>query len=435
MIRRLLLCGVVCGTGARADVFETFGFGPRAISMVGTMTAEANDYSSVFYNPALLVHRKDANFGLAIDYFRPITEVKPIDPGAELDCTFCTPPDTVGESIGLVGPLGGKLKNRVALGIGLHLPFQRLLHVQLPDPNRPYWYTYQSHSERIEVFLGAGVRIFDWLTVGVGVQALADLVGTGAETRVDLFSKQVTARQIDSELQTRAAPIAGLVVQPIPRLRFGFNYRSEISLLVHIPASVELAGVGVLSFVVEGYTHYSPHSFNLGMAWDVTDDFTLTAEAQYQMWSRAPSPYVSINLDLSGDVLAALGLDTALDLQSPTQRPGFVDTMTGRIAAEFRLSKRFAARGGAIYRPTHVPKQSVPLTNVLDGTAIGAAVGLGFNFDDPLEIFAAPITIDLAAAGLFMLGREAIKEPTDVVPSYRYGGRVLGVTAAVRYDW
>src|SRR5205823_290996 len=146
-------------------------------------------------------------------------------------------------------------------------------HVSLPDPNRPYWYNYNSHSERIEIFAGAGIRITDWLTIGVGIQALADLVGSGAETQVDLFSKQVTVRQIDSELQTRAAPIFGIHIQPIPRLRIGATFRWTMQLDVSIPAKVDLQGVGTLAFTVNGTTHYSPHTLAFGAAFDVTDDF------------------------------------------------------------------------------------------------------------------------------------------------------------------
>ncbi|MBK7860727.1 MAG: outer membrane protein transport protein [Archangiaceae bacterium] len=433
--RALWLAGLLMAFAARAEVFDTFGFSPRATAMSGAMTAEAKDYSAVFYNPALLIRPADSTFGLGLNFFRPITEVTQTDSSKVLDCTYCTPPDTIGSSLGIAGPLGGKLHNRVALGLGVHLPFQRLLHVDLPDPNRPFWYQYQAQSERIELFAGVGVKVFDWLQLGVGVQVLANLVGPGAETQVDLFSKQVKVRQVDSELQTRLAPNAGLVVQPISRLRFGFVYRGEIMVNLRIPATVDLQGVGTLAFTIEGIAHYSPHTFNLGVAWDVTDELTLTLDGSYEMWSRAPSPYMKISIDLSGDVLKALGLDQALDLQSDEQAPGFQDTISGKLAAEYRLNKRFSARAGAFYRPTHVPRQNVPGTNILDGTTLGGSLGLGFNFDDPLEIFAAPITIDLAGLGAVVLPRETRKEATDTVPSYTYSAKVVGVSAAVRYDF
>ena len=55
---------LLAATSAHATIYDTYGFGPRAASMGGAMTAEAKDYSATFYNPALLVERKDVNFVL-----------------------------------------------------------------------------------------------------------------------------------------------------------------------------------------------------------------------------------------------------------------------------------------------------------------------------------------------------------------------------------
>jgi long-subunit fatty acid transport protein len=140
-------------------------------------------------------------------------------------------------------------------------------------------------------------------------------------------------------------------------------------------------------------------------------------------------------IDLSGPLLDGLGLGTALDVTSQVQRPGFADTLGGRLGLEYRLSPRFQARVGGFFRPTPVPRQNVAGTNLLDNTTIGVAGGIGFNFDDPLEIMAHPIQIDVAAQGHFILGREATKEPTDVVPSYTASAWVAGGTASVRYDF
>ena len=57
LLRAALLAVGIVAFAARADVFDTFGFGPRGASMGGALTAEVNDYSAVFYNPARLVQR------------------------------------------------------------------------------------------------------------------------------------------------------------------------------------------------------------------------------------------------------------------------------------------------------------------------------------------------------------------------------------------
>lgn len=435
-MKRALWVGAVLVSGlAHADVFDTYGFGPRSTAMAGAMVAEANDYSAVFYNPALLVTRKDATVGATFNWFRPSMSVTPIDSSRSVNCDYCQPADTLGTSVGIVGPLSGRVKNRLALGVGLHLPTQRLLHVSMPDPNRPFWNEYQANSEALELFAALSARITDWLTAGVGVQILADLGGSGAQTAVDLFSKQVTVRQVDSALQTRASPTFGLLVQPIPRLRIGASFRWETALDLAIPAQVELTGVGTLAFTVQGTTHFRPHTLQFGVAFDVSDDFTIALDGEYQMWSRAPSPYVNIKLGLTGDVVKALGLDSAFDLESPGQPPNFQDTLSGRLGMEYRVSKRFAARAGVFFKPTPVPKQDAALTNILGGDTVAGTAGLGFNFDDPLEIFQAPIHIDIGGVLAAVLQRQTMKDSTDPVPSYTYSGKVFGLNAAVRYEW
>src|SRR5579864_5927003 len=101
---------------AWANEFESLGFGPRAISMGDAVTADANDYTAVWYNPAMLVTRKDLNFGLSFNYQHLGSQVATQDPSqqANLDCSHCTPNDSLGFSTGILFPLGGKVKNRVA---------------------------------------------------------------------------------------------------------------------------------------------------------------------------------------------------------------------------------------------------------------------------------------------------------------------------------
>lgn len=431
----MFVASALSASVARADNFDLYGYGPRAAAMGGAMTAEASDYTSVFYNPALMVNRKDVNFGFSFQWYRMTADVQPKDLAQEVDCKACTAPDAVGYSLGLVFPLAGKVKNHVAIGLGLYLPSQVMLRVNAPDANTPYWYRYNSNPERIVIHTGVGIKIVDWLKIGLGIQALADLLGNGANVRVDLFSKEVQLRELNSYLGTRVSPVFGLHVSPLKWLRFGATFKWEMKLVYEIPAKVDLATVGTLSFAVTGVAHYTPHTLNFGVAVDATENFTITLDGEWQNWSAAPSPYSNLNIDLSGPILDGLGLGSALDLTSPVQKPGFADTLSGRLGLEYRISPRFQARLGAFFRPTPVPKQNVAGTNLLDNTTLGISGGFGFNFDDPLEIMQHPIQIDIAAQGQFILPREALKEPTDVVPSYTASARVGGLTASVRYDF
>ena len=434
-LSRLLVLLALNPVLARADVFNTFGYGPRATAMGGAMTAEANDYTAVFYNPALLVDRKDVNFGFNFQFYKMVSDVKSKDLARPLDLSNATAPDSVGTSVGLLFPLGGKVKNHLALGLGVYLPTAVLLRVNIPSNDTPYWYRYHASPERLILHLGAGIKIVDWLNLGLGVQALADLIGGGANVSVDLFSKQVNSGDLNAYLATRVAPVFSIALQPLKRLRLGATFKWEMKLNVVIPAKVDLEGIGTLGFTVSGVAHYTPHTLNFGAAFDVTPDFTLTLDGEWQNWSAAPSPYVGINIDLSGPTLEALGLGSALDVTSANQKPGFTDTFGGRLGGEYRVSERFAARLGAFLRPTPVPKQDTQGTNLMDNTAIGLTGGFGFNFSDPLEIFQHPVQIDVAGQAQFILPREAKKAAVDSQPGYTYSANVYGVTAAIRYDF
>ena len=437
---RLAVVTLVVSGGALADPFPLFGYGPRSAAMGGAMTAEANDFTAVFYNPALLTRRKDLNFGLGFQFHRLASEVISKDLAKPIDCSQCNAPDNVGTTLGFVFPLAGKVKNRVAIGFGLYLPTSTIVRVNAPDGNQPYWYRYNGNLERFVLHLGVGIKVTDWLSIGPGVSVLANLQGRlggggGAVAGVDLFSRNVKLKSLDASLTTRAAPTLGVALTPVKSLRLGVTYRWEIFLPVTIPATIDLEGIGTLALTVNAVSHYAPHQVSFGAAWDVTDQLTLALDGEYQHWSAAPSPYVSLSVDLSGPTLAALGIDKALDLNVQAPAPGFVNTFGGRLGAEYRVSERFSARLGASYRPTMVPLQNVAGTNLLDANTVGVAAGLGFNFSDPLEIFEHPIQIDLAGQAAFLLQREATKPPTDALPSYTYGGRSFGGMAMIRYDF
>jgi long-subunit fatty acid transport protein len=335
----------------------------------------------------------------------------------------------------VVLPLGGKVKNYVALGLGIYLPTGVLVRVNAPDSTTPFWYHYNANPERLAINAGVGIRITDWLKIGGGIQALADLAGNGADVRVDLFSKQVTLNTLNSYLATRVAPVAGVHLSPLKWLRFGATFRGEMKLDYLIPAKVDIVGIGTLGFSVQGTSHFSPHTVAFGAAIDATDDLTFTLDGEWQNWSAAPSPYANLVIDLSGKTLDGLGLGSALDIASAKQKAGFADTLAGRFGAEYRVGPRFVARLGGFYRPTPVPRQDTAGTNLMDNDALGITGGLGFNFSDPLEILGSPVQIDLAGQATFILPRDAKKDATDSTPSYSYSAKVFGGTLAVRYDF
>jgi hypothetical protein len=402
---------------------------------MAAQVAAATDASATFSNPALLGHLATPSVEFAGSGLFYAADVAPLTQGATLDCSACVPPDALGVQLGLVSPLGGRLKGRATVGASLYLPTDVLLRVRLQDPNRPAWYLWDNSPRHLLLFFGAGVRVTDWLSLGAGVQVLADLVGQGANLQVDLFSKEVTFRELDSSIVPRIAPVVGLAVTPHRRIRLGASFRGELANTVTIPATIDLSGVGTLGFTVMGTSHYTPNSVTAGAAFEPVDGLTLSADVAWEQWSRAPSPWVDLQVDLSGQTLAALGLDEVLDLASAKGRPGFVDTLGVRAGAEWRAAPWLALRAGGFYRPTPVPGQDALGTNVLDGNRVGGGLGVGMSGRDPFELLEGTLHLELGVQASQLMQREAKKDPSDPVPAYRYGLTVLAGQVGLRYQF
>lgn len=435
LLRLLWAAALLCALPAAANSFELHGFGPKAVSMAGAVGAFAEDYSAVFYNPALLVKKQQLDLGLAFSWNRASTSVTSVDASKAVDCAYCAPQDASGMELGALFPLAGKVKNRVALGVGLHMPLERFVRLRAADPQRPFWYQLNSNPERFVAYLGAGVKLLDSLSLGVGLQALQDFVGQGVFVQMDLFSRTLQSREIDLHLASRLAPVAGLSYVPVPRVRLGLTYRGQLSSTVLIPAQLELQSVGTVDLTLSGVAHFSPHTLVGSIAFQATEALTLTLDTQWMNWSAAPSPYLGVEIDLSGETLEALGLDEAMDLASADGSPGFADTLGARVGLEWQLTSRLVLRSGASYRPTPVPRQDVPGTNILDCNVLTGALGGRYSFSDPLAIFEQPLAVEFAGTFSALLPRTASKEATDEVPSYRYSGHAYGLTAAIRYEF
>jgi long-subunit fatty acid transport protein len=454
LIGRGALLALLVASSAQASIFETIGMGGRDTGMANAVTADSDDWTGLFYNPAMIVLHKQVEFVVTGQMSKTFASVDSTNAGKSLDCTYCTPPLLSGFTVGLLFPLGGKVQNRIAIGAVVGKPSFRLVHVKAQDPSLPFWYRYQN-EDRFVSFLGIGVKITDEFSVGAGLQILADLIGDGATVGTDLFNKTVTFRELDSYLANTLSPTAGLYWAPDPTLKLGLSYRSERSLYYDVPATVKL-GIADLDFDISGVTHYTPHTFSLGASWSPEPDMSINADLSYQLWSKAPTPYMQVKINVSGDVLTALGLQNALALQTTPTPPGFSNTLSARFGFEYRFGAEgdesqaqdkpqvenkkpvpppFAVRAGAFFRPTMVPRQDVPGTNLLDATAIGGSGGFGFSFADPLEIFENPIQVNLGLQLAYLLPRDANKEATDSVPSYKYSATNLSGAFDIKYDF
>lgn len=423
---------------ARASLWDTFGFGARATALGGATAAHATDYDAVYYNPAGLLNRKVAHFGLGLGLVAPRLsvhrafgqdEVQPLIPG-----------HNVGFHLGASTSIGGVFKEKLALGFVLFHPIVNFTRIESIDPAIPHFYRYQNLPDKLIVaFALAGEPVW-WLRLGVGIQVLASLSGnvTGA---VSLTENRFTRQTIDVAVDVVGAPTAGLALGPFSGFRFGATWRSPLSLSYRLPIEFLIEEVGVLRVLIDGTSLYTPGQLALGLSWASSEpgEEGLTAEVglTWERWHKAPPEAAIFELSVDDSVIRA-GEHEPQDLiraEGPALPLGARDTVTPRAGLEWRPSAMWAVRGGWAWRPTPIPRQ-IYQTNSLDSTAHIVSLGAGLAFRDPTRVSRAPLHIDLSVQAT-ILDRRVVKKAEGGTPdgAYWFDGVVWNALLDLRHDF
>lgn len=431
-------CVCVCASPAQAGSFDVFGFGSRALSMGGAMTAASDDYTGVFYNTASLTGHDRVRLGVDLYTALPSLELVPTGPvtaGFEPE-----PPRThSGVSLGVLFPFGGKVEHRVALGLGVHVPLGSVLTAEFIDPQVPQWYRYDTLPRKLHVAVGASYQPFPMLHLGVGAQILAGVEG-GATVLLDLPDEQIPRRDIGVELATTAAPTAGLLLEPpVPGLRVGLNWRDDLGLDLALPILFDNGEVLDFVVAVSGISLYVPEQLAAGIAWDLRQVFgvplNVALDVAWDRWSRAPTPDLAVDIDVQGAAVEGLGFEEGLDFSSGALPPiGFEDTLTVRAGLEAFVTDAFVLRAGYGYRPAAIAPQT-GFSSFVDSDAHLLGAGGAVTVPDPLEIDENPVSFEVAAQYTIVEAQTVSKPAGSPVPGFSASGNVLTLCLTIRHDF
>jgi hypothetical protein len=447
---RALACAVIIVVAlaplrARANgAFETYGPDVRTRGMANAAVA-VDDPAAAHTNPAA-VGRAPGDLvvqaGFALD--SPALGVTYAEPKGEDDPLRAPLPASVaGLQLGFLIPLDLGLEDRVFIGAALYFPTQVLVRARAYDPQRPFFYRYDSATDHYDASVAIGGKLLDWLYLGAGLRLAAGQTGD-IQLAVDPVRGRLTHQAADTFQYPTAGLTAGLLVGKlgVPDVvegSFGFVYRDPTSFDIKLPATLVITGADVTALLdVLILANYSPRSLTSGVSFQILRDVTVNVEGQYQFWSEAPPPYVVTRVDLGGKGLEALGLEDGLDAPAEGQnrvpeKAGFVDTLNVRVGAEVKaLHDMLALRAGYQLRPTPVPDQTSG-TNIIDCTAHVVATGFGLTFKLP-QVFTQPVTIEGAYQAQILAPRETKKtDPLDDVGDYTAGGVVHSVAVGWTY--
>ncbi|MCU1281618.1 MAG: hypothetical protein JWM53_5164 [bacterium] len=316
---------VLSSSAARASEPEMFGMGARGPGMAGTGAADAEGYDATYSNPAGLVGATNrrltlgyvhAGYGLNLDgAHRPVAATDGLVLGADIPI-----------------PFGGLLRDRVALGLGFYFPFGVINRARAPFPDEPRLALLDSRTQLVSVLVAVGVRVHGRVDVGVGVLALAGLVGT--ISIADLGGRITTVAE--EQLTTNLSPIIGARVRTLRWLTLGAVFRGESKSTYDINITNSLGArlpLTLPTLRISGVAQYDPMQIAVEGAFTPLRWLKIDAGVTWKHWSAFGLPTEN----------ATLGAP-------PLPSPGFVDTAVPRLAAEAtRRWSRLALSGRAGY--------------------------------------------------------------------------------------
>jgi len=433
MKRTMMIFGLALWvTPAWASMLELYGFQPRAAAMAGAHTGVADDFTAVFYNPAGLALSRRVVTGAGYLVATPTLGVNLENPVDGL-ARPAESPTMHGVTVGGLFPLGAALDDRIAIGIGIYLPSGYLARGEMLDPRTPQFYRYQNAPQKMTVLVGAAVEITSWLHAGIGLRMLSDITGQ-IDLALDLPNVQVRPGVVQVNVPAKASPTAGILLTPLPGLRLGASYRQSIQSDFRFPSSMTIDGLFDLEFDVRGTVNYSPTALNLGAAYRIEPlELLLSVDVNHLLWSRAPDPSLSLDMNFEGLVVDALGLDERLDvLSTKSVDLGFRDTTRVGIGLEHKTTSNLTLRAGYAWRPSPAPIPTETF-NYIDNDAHLVAAGLGWTFLGGPKGTDVHVEIGYQGAMLEEMPVTKRADVEDPVGNYTAGGIVHSVSFAYRH--
>jgi long-subunit fatty acid transport protein len=425
---------------ARANPFDAYGFGARAIGLGGAATALADDFSANHYNPAGLT--VGDGLELAFGYFAAA-------PRLTLNGRDLAVDDANGTQFGAT-LRGLAFSRKLALSIGLHLPDARITRLRALPELQPRFALFDNHPQRLVLTTSLAFELIPKrLSFGVGLTYLSDTRGRLAVSgAVDLLDAAGTTliSAVDVNFAAVRSPSAGLLWRPDDHLRVGLAFREAFDLSLDIGVIVDgdiitggatdtptpLVEDAMLAIVSRNANLFTPRQLALGVAWS-EDAWTLSLDCTWMHYAAfvSPTAYLTTELD-AGD------LPLAIPPNPRPLAPRFHDVLVPRLGVEGRLASRanvdLVARAGLSWEPSPAPVQR-GATNLADSDKVSAGLGMSLTFRDLTEVLPRPFHLDLAARLVHLLPRAHLKDdPADPIGDYTSGGTIGTFAAHLRFE-
>lgn len=457
MARRLLASGLGCAivlaaSTASANPLDPFGFGSRETAMGSAVSADVSDFSACYYNPAGLA--KAHGFELSIGYFR-----------ADHFLYMNGQNNGVDPVKGMVG--GAVVPGKVfdlpfAIGVGFHVPDDRLTRVRALPQDQPRWEMYDNRNQRLWFGVDAAISPLPWLQLGGGVTFMAATIATlDISGDVDIFKPYDSSlrHQVNADLTMVAYPDFGARIELSKAMALAVVYRGQFKLDLNVNANVN-AGVGVgaasstpgvsgdltnlrIALATDTIDSFLPQQVVVGWSWKLSDDLKTNVDLTWVNWSAYIPPVTQLQTTL--DVPPPKGgWPAGIKPPTPPAPVSIIpiqieDRLVPHIGAEWRAFSRPSwqgfLRGGYEYDKSPIGAQTGQ-TNYVDRDRHAFSAGVGLRLLHPATVLPGDVRFDVHAQLSVLPTETTLKtDPSDLVGDYTAGGHIwnVGATATVGF--
>jgi long-chain fatty acid transport protein len=384
-----LLATSVAVTGAQAAGFRLPEAGAKAMGMGFAFTAQADDPSAIYYNPAGLTQLSGTNFMGGATYVREKGQTFTGETGLtaadnvtnvekQRDLNFYIPNMYLTRRSTTTG---------FAYGIGVFTPFG--LGQEYRNRDTSIFRNLTSKIDLMTLCVNPTIayQVNDALSIGFGVDYLW---GKARLSKTQPLVGSVNAYNFDLKGDGDAWGYnAGMLLKITPELKLGLNYRSPFDL--KLEGDVDYTQVDNTVPAFGGQTLANAR-FGGATSLKTTGDTTLHLPATFAAGlSYAQGP---LTLNLDGDMTFWSSYQS---LAITTNGPGATSTSTSqkewknvvalRVGGEYRVIPALALRAGYAYDPTPVPARTLS-AELPDATRNSYHVGAGYKV--------GPVTVDVA---------------------------------------
>jgi long-chain fatty acid transport protein len=397
--------GVITAALAAAERAEAAGFALKEQSgsslgqAYSNATSGTGDISYMFFNPATLAKAEGFNFVALGSYIGPKSEV------SNAVGAFPNPQTSYGD-IGEDAVLpafyaSAEVMDGLVLGLGVNAPFGLVT-------DYPTFWTGSPHAIRsdlstITVNPAFGWQINDMFSIGAGLKFQY------IEAELSQRTGASTTARLDGDDWGYGFNV-GLLVEPSDDLTIGLGYQSRIDHTLGGDLTAFFNGTPVGALGAEA-DFTSPDMISLGFTYDIDEQWSVSAEAQYTLWST----FDDLTVTSSGVTVS-------------TTREDWDDQIFLALGGEYRFDDKWTFRGGVAFDETPIP-DSTRTPRVPGGNRYWLAIGASYEVNEWFGIDAGYTHIFVEDTEVRLNGSESTPSAGPLTADYDNGIDIVTLQA------